>query len=78
MKQIRPGLGGVILLYLQFESRLLGSFVKLSCQTFDSFISVIPAFAGIQNGSMPQSDLHTEALWIPAFAGMTGQFDETP
>ena len=39
-------------------------------QTRDSFVSVSPAKAGIQNRVMPQDDLGSEPPWIPAFAGM--------
>ena len=38
----------------------LGSVVKLNYQIGDSFISVIPAKAGIQSLSMPQNDLPME------------------
>jgi hypothetical protein len=36
-------------------------------------LSVIPAKAGIQSASLPG----TAAVWIPAFAGMTGRCEET-
>ena len=57
---------------------VLGRVVKLDSGTCDSFIFVIPAKAGIQNRSTPQNDLDAETPWIPAFAGMTGQFDDRP
>ena len=38
----------------------LGSVAKLNHQIGDSFISVIPAKAGIQSLSMPQNDLPME------------------
>ena len=56
----------------------LGSVVKLDSETCDSFISVIPAKAGIQNRSMPQKDLDTKTPWIPAFAGMTCNLTTLP
>ena len=44
----------------------------------DSFVSVIPAKAGIQNGGMGIPARAVKDAWIPAFAGMTGQFDDAP
>ena len=54
------------------------SVVKLDSETCDSFVSVIPAKAGIQNRSMPQRDLDTKTPWIPAKAGMTCNLTTRP
>ena len=61
-----------------FYDSWLGIPVKLDSETCDSFISVIPAKAGIQNRSMPQKDLDTKTPWIPAFAGMTCNLTTLP
>ena len=43
-----------------------------------SFILAIPAFTGTRGVFVPDSFRGSELFWIPAFAGMTGEIDDTP
>ena len=55
----------------------LGSVVKLSRQTRDSFVFVIPVFAGIRKYYGQRTSTMVKSSWIPAKAEMTSEFDDT-
>ena len=50
----------------------------MDSETCDSFISVIPAKAGIQNRSMPPKDLDTKTPLDSGESRNHVQFDDTP